>query len=81
MTQTQLNVTPEEYRDIQMAALESVDMNGRFCEGEFQRYMWTRFGVWAGHYAVVVRYDVRAIPWLTEGVHRVGPDRDAWGKP
>jgi hypothetical protein len=73
------NVTPEEYRCIQDARLASVDLNGRFCEAEFQRWMWTRFGIWAGHYEVVVRYDVPSIPWLTKGVNRFGLDTKPWG--
>jgi hypothetical protein len=74
-----LNVTPEEYAYIQTAALDAVDLNGQFCEAEFIRFMWIRFGISAGRYEVVVRTDVPSIPWLTKGVHRFGPDRDAWG--
>lgn len=76
----QLNVTPEEYRYIQDAMGASVDLNGRFCDSEFQRRMWTRFGIWVGQFNVVVRYDVPSIPWLTKGVHRFGPDQRPWGE-
>jgi hypothetical protein len=75
-----LNVTPEEYRNIKDFAHQSVnDLTGQFNESEWQQLLWTRFGLWSGHYEVVVRYDVPSIPWLTKGVHRLGPDRDAWG--
>ena len=76
-----LNVTPDEFRRLQEAAFDAVDLNGRFIEAEFIRLASLAIAGMPkdGRYEVVVRHAVPSIPWFTRGVHRIGPDRDAWG--
>ena len=77
----QLNLLPSEYAAVQEDAQDCANtIDGRFQDAEFARRMWLRFGCSSfRQYEVVVRYDVPAIPWLTRGVQRFGPDRNAWG--
>ena len=74
------NVTPDEYALLKEAQFDAVDLNGRFNDAEFSRMarnICPGLPI-AGRFEVIVRRDVQSIPWLTRGVHRIGPDRDAW---
>lgn len=66
-----INMTPQEFSDLQEAASECVDLDGRFSESEFSRRVALMFGVRYGHYRIVVRRDVPAIPWISKGVFRI----------
>jgi hypothetical protein len=53
-------------------AIECVDLNGDFSDAELQRRIYTRLGCRLyGQYRVVVRHDVRSIPWFSKGVRRI----------